>query len=241
MIALNLATPYALDEYEEGIELLHTRFPNRWGAIWALDEEVRSRGWKDVREKIINRSHVPSTPEWDPKHPWCYIIASSRYAAAGPLWFWWHARERALDKNSDPSGVLPRPALPASNSFQAPALLALADRHPTHPRKTDTPKAPQPPPPKAGQLQQLQKQDNKGKGGKNGKGGKAGKQGKGGADRGGQSPGMPGYTGCHVCGSPDHLGKDCPRGNQTQIDTPPPKRSKKEKKKDKRAGGGPSK
>ena len=70
MIALNLATPYALDEYEEGIELLHTRFPNRWGAIWALDEEVRSRGWKDVREKIINRSHVPSTPEWDPKHPW---------------------------------------------------------------------------------------------------------------------------------------------------------------------------
>ena len=78
MIAPNLASPYALDEYEVGIELLSVRFPSRWGAVWALDEEARSRGWKDIREKILNKTHVPSPTEWDPKRPWCYIIASSR-------------------------------------------------------------------------------------------------------------------------------------------------------------------
>ena len=145
-------------------------FPQQWGAIFRSDEEMRSEGWKRIKEDILAKIIDPKLSmegQWLEKQPWDWIISSSRYGCFGPRYWWWEKREKALSRQGPSiSQLMPLPGV------------GLAPQHPP-PRPDNRPQ------PQQYQGQPLLKATPKapkggkgaGKAGKNGKGGKGSKWG----------------------------------------------------------------
>ena len=88
MVSLNAARPGSLNAYLGGIKLLLKLFPSKWHAIVATDLIVRSERWLRIHEDI-GRS---STPGFDDRAPWDYIIGISAFGREGPNAMWWQTQ-----------------------------------------------------------------------------------------------------------------------------------------------------
>ena len=119
MIMLKAATPAALQDYRDGIELQATRYPNRWGQIAEADHHCRWSQWDRMLEDGLN-SHPPTRRQED---GWSSIIADSafQYAYRGPLAAWWEKNVTWGLDHPTPGASQPSPP-PVQLAIQNPQL-----------------------------------------------------------------------------------------------------------------------
>ena len=55
MLVLKASLPGPLDEYGEGIRLLHCAFPEQWGITSQADDEMRAERWERIRRQTEAR------------------------------------------------------------------------------------------------------------------------------------------------------------------------------------------
>ena len=88
MISLGEASVGSLGRFSNGHGQLMKFFPDRWCVLIITDLIVRSERWGAIRE-MCERS---KPADYDPAHPWDYIIGASAYGpTASPLAAWWQA------------------------------------------------------------------------------------------------------------------------------------------------------
>ena len=121
MIMLKAATPAALQDYRDGIELLATRYPTRWGQIAEADHHCRWSQWDRMMEEGLNARPVPTRRQED---GWNSIIADSafQYAFRGPLAAWWEKNLTWGFDHPTPGAAQPSPTPPVQLAIQNPQL-----------------------------------------------------------------------------------------------------------------------
>ena len=65
------AGPLALDACEEGLRQLSTGFPQYWGHVSVVEDQLRSERWETLRgrvESMAQKSQLPGS--WDPNRSW---------------------------------------------------------------------------------------------------------------------------------------------------------------------------
>ena len=119
MIMLKAATPAALQDYRDGIELLASRYPSRWGQIAEADHHCRWSQWDRMMEEGLNARPVPTRRQED---GWNAIIAESafQYACRGPLAAWWEKNLTWGFDHPTPGAAQASPTPPVQLALQAP-------------------------------------------------------------------------------------------------------------------------
>ena len=74
---LDVATPGALKTYFQAFRRLHQLFPNEWGTLVGLEEQIRAEEWNLARQEIA-RGLLSPPPNYDVSAPWRTIIPASR-------------------------------------------------------------------------------------------------------------------------------------------------------------------
>ena len=77
LIMLNVASPGALDQYQEGIRILTVLFPQSWGDIAQADVNMR---WQYMERLLEDLEGAPAG--FDPARPWGYIFSQCAYGKA---------------------------------------------------------------------------------------------------------------------------------------------------------------
>ena len=92
------AGPLALDACEEGLRQLSTGFPQYWGHVSVVEDQLRSERWETLRgrvESMAQKSQLPGS--WDPNRSWAAVIAYSAFGTGGSDMPWWFgARGQAV-------------------------------------------------------------------------------------------------------------------------------------------------
>ena len=193
MIMFNVASPGALRAYFQGIRRLNDRYPNDWGSIAVMDEEMRSERWDRLRQQYLDGSSTPPA-DYDAKRPWATIIRDTRTDfLAGPLADWWHENqfilERARSRSSggtSSSSKQPAAVAPAFPSYFSHKVLPDVAAN-TNPKvASDAPTAWNPRNPRKRPNPWTNKAANK-------------------------KPKNDSLKACFICGSTDHLQADCPK------------------------------
>ena len=149
LIMLDVASPGALKSYYQGFRKLYQAFPNCWGTLVGLEEQMRAEEWNRIRQEIAEGITSPPA-DYDVAKPWLTIIPSSRpFFTLGPRQDWWNERIMVLERSarnhratpidSVLPGVLPSmlgqsaiPELVGSSSASSSAAPAVPPPHPQH-------------------------------------------------------------------------------------------------------------
>ena len=201
LIMLDVASVGALKTYFQAIRRLYYSFPNDWGTIVCLEEEMRSEQWDRIRQSIMDGS-TPPPLDWNPKKPWQSIIPASRpFFTAGIKVDWWQERIMLLERSrsSRPQTIKTDTVYPAMlPSFAGqPVIQELAGA--SHHR---APAVPDPHPEHQGSRRQQQKRKNNFN--NNPPSAQQNQRSKG-------ASGLPVQV-CYSCGKPGHVWKNCPSG-----------------------------
>ena len=95
MLKLNASPPGPLDAYEEGLRQLSTGFPQYWGHVSVVEDQLRSERRETLRgrvESTVQKTQFPGS--WGPNRPRAAVIAYSAYGAGADMTWWCTARGR---------------------------------------------------------------------------------------------------------------------------------------------------
>ena len=69
-----------------------TSFPNQWGHIVVIEDQMRSERWETLRAKIDNLVEKQQfRGQFNPDRPWEAVFSFSAYGSGEDQW-WWNAR-----------------------------------------------------------------------------------------------------------------------------------------------------
>ena len=117
LVMLDVAAPGALKTYFQAFRRLRELFPQEWGTLVSLEEQMRAEEWNLMRQEIAEGLLAPPM-NYDPKAPWKTLIAASRpFLTSGLRNDWWQERitvlERARTNKPIPSSSGAIPVLPS--------------------------------------------------------------------------------------------------------------------------------
>ena len=97
LVMLDVATPGALKTYFQAFRRLCQLFPQDWGTLVGLEEQVRAEEWNLARQEIA-RGLLSPPPNYNVTAPWQTIIPASRpFYSAGLRFDWWQERITVLE------------------------------------------------------------------------------------------------------------------------------------------------